>query len=37
MFHVWHALVGHLPEADEALENAVAFLLKEFTRNIARR
>lgn len=37
MFHVWHALVGHLPEADEALENAVAFILKELDRNAARR
>lgn len=36
MFHVWHALVGHLPEADEALENAVGFLLKEFARHTAR-
>ena len=35
MFHVWHALVGHLPEADEALENAVGFLLKEYARNTA--
>jgi len=36
MFHVWHALVGHLPEADEALGNAIAFLLREFFRNSAR-
>ncbi|WP_422085188.1 alpha/beta hydrolase [Variovorax sp.] len=33
MFHVWHSLVGHLPEADEALANAVAFILKELDRN----
>lgn len=36
MFHVWHALVGHLPEADEALKNATAFILREFARNAAR-
>lgn len=36
MFHVWHALAGHLAEADEALENAVAFILKEFERSAVR-
>lgn len=26
MFHVWHLLAGNLPEADQALRNAVRFL-----------
>ncbi len=26
MFHVWHLLAGILPEADQALRNAVRFL-----------
>lgn len=33
MFHVWHAFAGLLPEADEALDNAVAFIEREFRRN----
>lgn len=32
MFHVWPAFAGQLPEADEALDNAVAFLEREFGR-----
>lgn len=32
MFHVWHMLAGHMDEADEALDNAVAFLAREFVR-----
>ncbi len=27
MFHVWHLFFQHLPQADQALENAAAFLL----------
>jgi len=27
MFHVWHLFAGHLPQADQAIENAAAFLL----------
>jgi len=26
MFHVWHLLAGTLPEADQALRNAMRFL-----------
>jgi len=26
MFHVWHLFAGLLPEADQALRNAVRFL-----------
>lgn len=33
MFHVWHNFAGHVPEADEALDNAVAFIEREFRRN----
>lgn len=32
MFHVWHSFAGHMAEADEALDNAVAFLEREFVR-----
>lgn len=32
MFHVWHQFVGHMPEADEALSNAIVFLAREFGR-----
>lgn len=32
MFHVWPIFVGHLAEADEALDNAVTFLLREYNR-----
>lgn len=33
MFHVWPVFAGHLPEADEALDNAVAFIEREFGRS----
>lgn len=36
MFHVWHQLAGHLSDADEALDNAVAFLAREFARAATR-
>lgn len=32
MFHVWHQLAGNLDDADEALENAAAFLNRELER-----
>ncbi|RYG80441.1 MAG: hypothetical protein EON59_15170, partial [Alphaproteobacteria bacterium] len=32
MFHVWHSFAGHMAEADEALDNAVSFLGREFAR-----
>jgi monoterpene epsilon-lactone hydrolase len=32
MFHVWHKFAGHMAEADEALDNAVAFLTREYRR-----
>ncbi len=32
MVHVWHRLAGHMAEADEALDNAVAFLAREYDR-----
>jgi monoterpene epsilon-lactone hydrolase len=32
MFHVWHSFAGHMAEADEALDNAVAFLAREYQR-----
>ncbi|MFJ6076652.1 alpha/beta hydrolase [Streptomyces sp. NPDC093065] len=32
MFHVWHMLVGHLPQSDEALDNAVSFIVREYER-----
>lgn len=32
MFHVWHSFAGHMAEADEALDNAVSFLEREFAR-----
>lgn len=31
MFHVWHLLAGILPEADQALRNAIRFLEEAFT------
>lgn len=31
MFHVWHLLAGNLPEADQALHNAIRFLEEAFT------
>lgn len=31
MFHVWHNFVGQMPEADQAMRNAVAFLDSIFT------
>lgn len=33
MFHVWHAFANYMPEADEAIDNAVAFIAKEFERH----
>lgn len=33
MFHVWHLLAGILPEADQALRNAVRFLEDALTEN----
>lgn len=33
MFHVWPIFVGHLSEADEALDDAVRFILREFSRS----
>lgn len=33
MFHVWHLFAGLLPQADEALENAVKFLDNAFTND----
>lgn len=32
MFHAWHIFAGHLVEADEALDNAVHFLSREYSR-----
>ena len=32
MFHVWHLFAGHMAEADEALDNAVHFLRREYER-----
>lgn len=32
MFHVWHLFAGQMTQADEALDNAVAFLAKEYRR-----
>lgn len=32
MFHVWHLAAGHMAEADEALDNAVHFLRREYER-----
>lgn len=32
MFHVWHSFAGHMAEADEALDNAVHFLSREYAR-----
>lgn len=32
MFHVWQIFAGQMPEADEALDNAVAFLSREYDR-----
>jgi len=32
MFHVWHSFAGHMAEADEALDNAVHFLNREYAR-----
>ena len=32
MFHVWHSFAGHMAEADEALDNAVAFIERELRR-----
>ncbi|MFI1119857.1 alpha/beta hydrolase [Streptomyces hygroscopicus] len=32
MFHVWHLLAGHMAEADEALDNAVSFITREYER-----
>lgn len=33
MFHVWHLLAGILPEADQALRNAVRFLADVLTED----
>lgn len=33
MFHVWPVFAGHLPEADEALDNVVAFIERKFGRH----
>lgn len=33
MFHVWHMFAGHSALATEALENAVAFIAREFSRS----
>lgn len=33
MFHVWHLLAGTLPEADQALRNAVRFLEDALTKD----
>ncbi|RAH27286.1 alpha/beta hydrolase [Pantoea agglomerans] len=33
MFHVWHLLAGTLPEADQALRNAIRFLDDALTEN----
>lgn len=35
MFHVWHLLAGILPEADQALRNAIRYLEDAFTENKA--
>ncbi|MFJ5920848.1 alpha/beta hydrolase [Streptomyces ardesiacus] len=32
MFHVWHMLAGHMAESDEALDNAVSFITREYER-----
>ncbi|MES3153935.1 alpha/beta hydrolase [Sphingomonas faeni] len=32
MFHVWHSFAGQMAEADEALDNAVHFLNREYAR-----
>ncbi|WP_079035694.1 alpha/beta hydrolase [Streptomyces albus] len=32
MFHVWHLLAGHMTESDEALDNAVSFITREYER-----
>lgn len=32
MFHVWHSFAEHMTEADEALDNAVHFLSREYER-----
>ncbi|GAA2569468.1 MULTISPECIES: alpha/beta hydrolase [Streptomyces] len=32
MFHVWHLLAGHMAESDEALDNAVSFITREYER-----
>lgn len=37
MFHVWHLFAGHMAEADEALDNAVHFLNREYERASRRR
>ncbi|MGI4744825.1 MAG: alpha/beta hydrolase [Janthinobacterium lividum] len=37
MFHVWHSFAGHMAEADEALDNAVYFLSREYARADQRR
>ncbi|MEV6587670.1 alpha/beta hydrolase [Streptomyces acidicola] len=35
MFHVWHMLAGHMTESDEALDNAVSFITREYERSRA--
>ncbi|AST69117.1 hypothetical protein BFG07_10660 [Kosakonia cowanii] len=32
MFHVWHLLAGTLPEADQAVNNAIHFLEQALTK-----